>query len=528
MLVEPHVSWFPEELPRPIAFTTQKESQRMPHPTSHEGRPHLEAIPKVPTGIGGLDEVLHGGLAEGRTTLISGGPGTGKTLLSLEILYRGVLAGQPGLFVTFEETADAIRRDARALGWDLDALERSGMLFILQADVSPDMILSGDFSVGGLLAILAGKLNELGARCVVLDAVDVLMRVFRDPAREQSQFLIVRDWLRQRSLNSLLTVKTTDGGTVQYPFLDFMADCVIRLDQRVDGQVTTRRLRVLKFRGSGYMANECPFLIDTNGTGGGFVVMPVPSLVPVQHPLDERLSTGNRALDELTGGGYWRGSCVLVIGSSGTGKTTLACTFAVAACRRGEKVLYVSFEDSDVALVKSMGSPGIDLSTHREAGRLLLHAVMPESLGVEQHLHQILQARKAFSADHVVVDSISACRRLGSQHAAFDFLVRLLTHSKTDGVTCLFVNQRSNGTGHQDASGIGIASLVDTLVELGLVACGGTLERTLLVRKSRGTKHSLLEHRFLITEQGLELPVSAAREQLRPPPVGTAPPGSRS
>lgn len=477
----------------------------MPNPKPTEQRTPGHALPKVPTGIAGVDAVLHGGLPEGRTTLISGGPGAGKSVLALEFLYRGALAGRPGVFVTFEEPADAVRANARALGWDVEALERAGQLFIMHADVPPDTVLSGDFNVGGLLAILAGKAEELGARCVVLDALDVLIRVFRDPAREHTELHLLNTWLRERALTTIMTVKAIDDGTLQYPFLDFMADCVLRLDQRVSGQVTTRRLRVQKYRGSGFVANECPFLIDTVDSSGGFMVMPVPSLALVRLPLETRVSTGDDALDRVLGGGFWRGACTLITGGSGTGKTTLACTFASAACQRGEKVLYVTFEEAAEQLVGTMSSVGIDLSGPREAGQLWLMPAMPEALGVEQHLLGILRAIRRFAPGHVVIDAISAIRRTGSEQAAFDFLIRLLTYCRIDGITCLLTHQMTEVDAQQDISGMGIASQVDTLVQLNMELRNRTQERSLLVVKSRGSRHSQVENRFAITDNGIVL-----------------------
>lgn len=475
----------------------------MPNPQPDEQAAPSHALPKVPTGIAGLDDVLHGGLPEGRTTLISGGPGAGKSVLALESLYRGALAGRPGIFVTFEEPADAVRQNAWALGWDVAALERAGKLFIMHADVSPDTVLSGDFDIGGLLAILGGQAGELGARCVVLDALDVLIRFFPDTAREHNQLHTLNNWLRERDLTTLLTVKALDSGSVQYPFLDFIADCVIRLDQRVSGQISTRRLRVQKYRGSGFISNECPFLIDRSNSSGGLEVMPVPSIMLAQHLLEERVPTGNDALDLALSGGFWCGSCTLITGASGTGKTTFACTFAAAACQRGERVLYVSFEESAEQLINAMRSPGIELDAPQAAGRLRLLSVMPETLGFEQHLHQIRRAIQAFGPAHVIVDAVSAARRMGSEDGVFDFLVRLLTHCKNNGITCVFTNQVTPADAQRDASGIDIASLVDTLVQLNLELRNHTHERTLLVIKSRGSRHSQVVHRFAITDNGV-------------------------
>lgn len=460
------------------------------------------SLEKLPTGILGLDDVLEGGLPAQRTTLIGGGPGAGKSVLALELAYRSALAGRPSVYVTFEETAEALRRNAASLGWDLASLERDGKLFLLQADVSREMVASGEFNIGGLLSVLGGKSDELGAACIALDAVDVLLGVFADPGRERHELYGLHDWLRQRGATAVLTVKVLEEGGLQYPFLDFLADCILRLDQRVEGQVTTRRLWVRKYRGSGYIANECPFVIEG---GRGFVVMPVPSMTLADRALRERVSTGNAALDAHTGGGLWRGSCVLVAGASGTGKTTLAATFALAAGARGERVLYVSYEESAEQLIGAMRSVGLDLQRAQDAGGLRLLPLMPESLGVEAHLRAVIRAIEEFAAAHLVIDAISGCWRMGSTRAAFDFLVRLLTHCKAAGITCLFINQMTTALEQPDASGFGITSLVDTLMQLNLEPAETTRHRTLAIVKSRGTAHSQAEHRFAITDHGIDL-----------------------
>jgi circadian clock protein KaiC len=362
-------------------------------------------IPKAATGIRGLDAILDGGLPEGRVTLLSGGPGTGKTVLALQFLYGGAAAGEAGVFVCFEERAEDLRANAAAMGMDLAAQEEVGALRVMTAEIPHRAVRAGEFDIHGLLAILDGHMQAVGAERVVLDAIDVLMRIFGDPEREREELHALHDWLRDRGATAVITSKADPEGRQVYPFLDFLADCVLFLDQRMARQVRTRRLRVVKYRGSDFLSNEHPYVL----TPRGLVLMPVASMSMAQETSPERISTGHEALDAILGGGFFRGACILLAGPSGAGKTTLACTFARRACDRGERVLYVNFEESAEALVDEMQSTAIDLRPAREDGTLHILAAMPESAGVEQHLLDILDAMDAVPPRHVVVDAISAC-----------------------------------------------------------------------------------------------------------------------
>jgi circadian clock protein KaiC len=460
-------------------------------------------LSKAPSGMSGLDDILEGGFPAGRTTLISGGPGTGKTMLGLEFLYRSALAGQPGILVSFEERAEAIRQNVRSLGWNFPALEKAGKLFILEARMNREAVLSGDFNITPLLAIIEGQAKAMGADRVVIDAIDVLLRVYNDARREQNELYGLHDWLTDHALTALLTSKRPENAdrTSEYAFLEYMADCVIVLDLRVLGQVTTRRLRVVKYRGSAFASNEYPYFVD----GAGNVIIPI-STVSLQHkPLGQPISTGNKPLDALLGGGYRRGSSVLITGASGTGKTTLACTFVRAACARGEKVLYVSFEESGEALTSAMLSPGIDLSRGVRAGTLEFLTVMPEAMGAEQHLIRALRRIEAAKPEHVVVDAISALERMGGEQAAFDYLMRLVDFCKQQGVTAVMTNQFAGNFAQFDFSGIGFSSLIDTIILLRFVERDDEVGRTLLILKSRGSKHSNSYHRFTITGGGIKI-----------------------
>lgn len=465
------------------------------------GKP--KPIPKVPTQIAGLDEILEGGLPRGRTSLACGGPGSGKTVLALEFLCRGAMAGDPGVFVTFEESAKAVRMNARAMGWDLAALEKAGKIALVEARLSGEEVLSGDFDIQGLLTIVGGHATRIRARRVVMDALDVLLRVYGDLQRERSELSRLHDWLIDRGLTSVLSVKTYRGGDdgSQYEFLDFMADCVIRLDHRVLGQVATRRLRVIKYRGSGFGTNEYPYVIGERG----IVLFPLTKAELTHQPLGKKVSSGLAGLDAMLDGGFQRASCILIAGSSGTGKTTLASAFARAASRRNEKVLYLSFEESQEAMIAGMLSAGIDLRPALRNKKLIVQSALPEAMGSDNHLVRALDAMDRFKPDHLIVDAISACVRMGSEQAAFDYLMRLVAVVKERGITCIMTNQSPAG-GCEELSGIGFSSVVDAVIELRFVDAGQEIGRQILVIKSRGSGHSNRREPFYITDQGIEFP----------------------
>jgi circadian clock protein KaiC len=458
---------------------------------------------KVATCIVGLDDVLNGGLPAGRTTLVSGGPGSGKSILGLEFLYIKALAGEPGIFVAFEERADAVRKNAMTLGWDLAPLEQAGKFFLMEARVDPESVLSGAFNLKGLTAIIDGKARAMGASLIVIDALDVLLRLFDDPARERNELYALHDWLTDHEMTSVLTVKLSKGKDIssRYEVLDFMADCVMTLDQRVVEQVTTHRARVVKYRGSAFARNEYPFIIGENG----IEIIPI-STIALQHKAPgKKVTSGNTRLDAILDGGYRRASSVLFTGTAGTGKTTLAATFVRGACERGEKVLYVNFEESQDAMVSNMLSPGIDLRPHLQACRLQISSTMPESMGAEEHLVRLLKILNTFQPDHVVVDAISSCIRMGSVKTSFDFIMRLINICKERGMTIFIINQATGFTEEQEISGVGVSSMVDTVIALRYINAGGEVNRILHVMKSRGSKHSNQFREFLITDNGIDI-----------------------
>jgi len=482
----------------------------MAKPEPVNAHPHIPqsavALPKVETHIEGLDTVLHGGLPAGRTTLIWGGPGCGKTILALECLYRSALAGEPSILVAFEEPVGKVRQNTLTLGWDLAPLEAAGKFLLIDGVPDPAGILSGDFNLHALLAIIGGQAQRLGTRRLALDAVDALTSLLPDPGRERAELSALHHWLRDQQLTTVLTMKIAQDSAfpARYAFLDYLVDCVIHLDQRSALQVSTRRLQVLKYRGSGFHRNEYPYIIAEDGLH----LLPVSSVALVQRSLGETVSSGNGALDALLGGGYRRGTCLLIPGAPGTGKTTLASVVAQAAAARGERVLFLAFEESAETIVSSMLSPGIDLQPALQGDTLRFLTAMPEATGAEEHLFHVLRAMAAFSPQLLVVDALSSSLRMGSEQAAFDYDLRLLTACKERGITCLFTSQLVRGEPEAAVAGLGganLASLVDTLVLLRFVERQGTLHRTLLVWKARGMAHSPACHEFRITDDGIEV-----------------------
>jgi circadian clock protein KaiC len=462
-----------------------------------------KVVPKVPTGIAGLDMVLAGGLPAGRMTLLGGCAGSGKSILGMQSLLHGAVAGEPGILVTFEERSAAVRQNAGSLGWDLAALERKNKFYLIDARLDPEAVVSGDFSIKGLLAMLDQRVKAMGARRIVIDAVDALLHLYESPVRERHELYALHEWLLDRRLTAIMTVKMNpqEEAPSRYAFLDFMADCVIHLDQRVTTQITTRRLRVLKYRGSGYGRNEYPFVIREDGIS----VIPITSDVLIHRPLGPRVSSGQVQLDEMLGGGYKRGASILIVGTAGSGKTTLACVFAQAACARGERVLYLNFEESAEAMASNMLSPGLALGPAIKNGTLSIRAYLPEAMGIEEHLFLALKALDEFQPQHLVVDAISACKRMGSEGGAFEYLMRLLNACRERGITCAYLNQAGGLDVVAEISGIGISSIIDTVILLRHLPIAGTMKRQLIVMKSRGSKHSEQFHEFRITDHGIDL-----------------------
>lgn len=460
-----------------------------------------KSIPKTATGIEGLDQILGGGLPTGRTTAVCGGPGSGKTVLALDFLYNGVMAGEPGVFLGFEENADAVRRNAAAMGRDLEPLEREGKLVLCVPEMETSAIFTGEFDLGGLLAILQGQAQAIGAKRIVVDSIDVLLRIFGDYRRERTELVGLNNWLIKCGLTSVMTIKDAELSPGRYDFIEYIADCVVRLDQRVQDQIVTRRLRVLKCRGTGFARNEFPYVID----GEGIHILPISRMILSPAATSNAIdSSGNVYLDRLLGGGFVKGSTVLVTGKTGTGKTILASTYVRAASQRGERSLYISFEESESGLLRSIASAGIDLRPAVESGLLRMLTILPEAMGAEEHLFEAFRVMGEHRTQNVIVDSMAACYRMGSERAAFEYLMRLICACKEHGRTAILINQQQ-GSNYDSVSGLGISSLIDSVLHLRLNDMAKGMNRDLLVVKSRGMRNSLQRHPFRITDEGIVL-----------------------
>lgn len=463
--------------------------------------PNGQALPKCPTGIEGLDEVTGGGLPKGRPTLVCGGPGCGKTLLAVEFLVRGAVQyHEPGVILAFEETAGELSANVRSLGFDLDDLiARKGLLVDYVYVERSEIQETGEYDLEGLFVRLEHAINLLGAKRVVLDTIEVLFSGLSNTAVLRAEIRRLFRWLKQKGVTAVVTGERGDGTLTQYGLEEYVSDCVILLDHRVTEQVSTRRLRVVKYRGSAHDTNEFPFLIDK-----GISVVPITS-AGMDHPTSgERVPTGVAALDGMFGGrGYYRGSSVLISGTAGTGKTSMAGHFAAAACARGERCLFFSFEEAQNQLVRNLRSIGLDLGRWIQAGRLRIHSSRPTRYGLEMHLATIHRLVTEFQPQVVVIDPISNFVSAGTITEAGAMLVRLVDFLKSRGVTSLFTNL-SHGHGLEETD-VGLSSIIDTWLLLRGVEQDGERGHVLYVLKSRGMAHSKQVRKFRLTDSGIEL-----------------------
>jgi circadian clock protein KaiC len=472
-----------------------------PRPAAH--KPPVRSLPKAPSGITGLDSITGGGLPRGRSTLVCGGAGCGKTLLALEFLLRGAQQyGEPGLFVAFEETEQELVQNAASLGFDLRDLIARQLLLVEYIQVErSDFEVSGDYDLEGLFIRLGLAIKTIGAKRVALDTLEALFSGFPNPGILRGELLRLFHWLKQRGQTVVLTAERGDGSFTRHGLEEYVSDCVILLDHRVVEQVSTRRIRVVKYRGSAHGTNEYPFLIDEQGLS----VLPITD-IGLKHKVSrERLSSGVPALDAMLGGqGYYRGSTVLVSGTAGTGKSSLAATFAAAAARRGERCLYFAFEESPSQITRNMRSIGLDLERPVQRGLLRFEAVRPTHYGLEMHLVRMHRAIAEFQPQVVVIDPISNLMAVGSPTEVRATLTRLIDMLKTANITGLLTSLNEGGEARQETA-VGISSLIDTWLLLHTLDNVGERNRALLVVKSRGMPHSNQLREYQLTEKGVHL-----------------------
>ncbi|MGE3498642.1 MAG: circadian clock protein KaiC [Candidatus Binatia bacterium] len=462
------------------------------------------ALAKMPTGIDGLDRITGGGLPRGRTTLVSGGPGCGKTVLALQTLADGARRWQePGIFVAFEEHARDILSNAASFGWNLPALQRRQLCFI-DARLSPGTVQAGAFDLTALLAAVAAQAAAMGAKRIVFDGIDMLLSVLDDPARERQEVYRLHDWLAHQGLSAVLTSKTEADAALQrrHGFLEFLVDCAIALNHEVVDRVSLRKLRVLKYRGSSFAGNEMPFTIDRAGISVGDTG-PVGS--GAQRAPTARVSTGVERLDAMLGGGYFRGSSVLLSGSPGTAKSTLAGCFIAAAGARGERGLYVSFDETAGEIVRNLGSVGIRLERHIKAGRVQVHGADTAAHSVEEHLLALRARIRAQRPSCLVIDPVSAMIKAGGSLAAISVAQRLLRGAKAEGITVLCTSLLGRVRREVEGSLLPISTIADTWIHLSYAARGGERNRGLSIIKARGTKHSNQVRELVLSEKGVTL-----------------------
>jgi len=463
----------------------------------------VAVLEKCPTGIKGLDEITKGGLPKGRPTLICGSAGCGKTLLAMEFLMRGAMTyGEPGVFITFEEMPDDLAKNFISLGFDLHDMMSRGLIatdyvYIERSEIEE----TGEYDLEGLFIRLGNAIDSIGAKRVVLDTIEALFSGLSNDAIIRAELRRLFHWLKDRGVTAIVTGESGDKLLTRYGLEEYVADCVIFLDFRIEKQISTRRLRIVKYRGSSHGADEYPFLIDERGLS----ILPITSL-GLDYPVStERIATGVPKLDAmLDGKGFYQGSTILVSGTAGTGKTSLSATFADAACRRGERCLYFAFEESPNQIIRNMGSIGIDLARWVKKGLLKFHSARPSLYGLEMHLVTFHKVIDAFNPQVFVVDPISNLSAAGTEAEVKSILTRLLDHLKVKKITT-FLTDLTHFGGSLEHTSEEISSLIDTWLLLRDIELKGERNRGLYILKSRGMVHSNQIQEFLLTNQGIDL-----------------------
>jgi circadian clock protein KaiC len=458
-------------------------------------------LPKSPTGINGFDEITDGGLPTGRPTLVCGPAGAGKSLFALHFLVNGVNRyGEPGVLLTFEQDRADVVADVSTLGFDLDGLERDGRLLVDALTLEPQVVDTGDFDLEALMVRLAFSVKRVGAKRVAIDNVEALFATFSEPSLVRSELRRLFRWLKNQGLTTVITGERGDNVLTRHGIEEYLSDCVVVLDDRVVQDVATRRLRVLKYRGSTHGRNEYPFLIGPDG----LEVLPITSLGLNQEVSNERVSTGVEGLDEMLGGqGVFQGSAVLVSGTSGTGKTTIAARFADAACRRGEKVLFFSFEESSSEIYRNMASVGLDLAGWVRQGLLRFHCERPTTRGLEDHLATMQALIREVAPTLVVIDPVSSLARGATAFDVSAMLMRQVYYLKASGITAVMTVL--NGEAGVEQAIVRISSLVDTSLEVVMLTAFGERNRGIYVLKSRGMPHSNQVREFLLSDTGVDV-----------------------
>ena len=463
----------------------------------------LDGLRKEPTGVPGFDEITGGGLPAGRASLVCGSAGAGKTLFAMEFLVRGATVyNEPGVFMSFEESSEELATNVASLGFDLNQLVDDKKLvldyvFIERSEIEE----TGEYDLEGLFLRLDHAINSIGAKRVVLDTLEALFSALPNEAIIRAELRRLFRWLKEKGVTALITSERGEGRLTRYGLEEYVADCVILLDNRVQNQISTRRMRIVKYRGTSHGTNEYPFLIDEKG----FSVLPITSLGLSHKAPTEHVSTGiARMYNMLDGKGLYRGSSILVSGTAGTGKSTIGAHFVNGACRRGERALFFAFEESQDQIIRNMRSIGIDLEKYVKKGLLKFHNARPSTWGLEVHLAMIHKTISEFSPSVVVIDPITNFLAVGDRTETKAMLTRLIDFLKSREITAMFTSLTSGGHDLEDSE-VDVSSLMDTWLLVKNIETNGERNRGLYILKARGIAHSNQVREFLLTDNGIQL-----------------------
>lgn len=460
-------------------------------------------LPKTPTGITGLDQITGGGLPAGRPTLVCGDAGCGKTLMSLEFIVHGALQfNEPGVFMAFEEKAEELDMNVRSLGFDLMKLQDEKMIKVDHVHIEASEIEeTGEYDLDGLFIRLGHAIDSISAKRVVLDTIENLFSGLTNQNVLRAELRRLFHWLKTKGVTAIITGERGDGQLTRQGLEEYVSDCVILLDHRIINQISTRRLRVVKYRGSVHGTNEYPFLIDDDGIS----VLPVTSLTLEKPVNSERVSSGIPALDNmLDKKGFFRGSSVLVSGTAGTGKTSIAAYFAAETCRRGERCIYFAFEESPQQIIRNMRSINVDLQQYVDSGLLKFHASRPTMYGLEMHLVSVYKQIKHFKPSAIVLDPVTNLVTIGSVSEVKSMLIRLIDFLQEEQITVMFTALTLSAQASEQTDE-GVSSLVDAWLQVRDIEYNGERNRGMYIMKSRGMKHSNQVREFVITDKGLDL-----------------------
>jgi circadian clock protein KaiC len=460
-------------------------------------------LAKLATGIEGFDALSRGGLPRHRTSLLVGGPGAGKTVFALQCLVNAARRQRaPGIFVAFEESARQIIANGATFDWRLANLPAKE-LFFLDAHMSPTLVKAGDFDLAGMLAMLAAKKKEIGAQWIVFDGLDVLLTLLQDPVAEMREIYRIRDWLAENALTAIVTAKLEQriSDAVHYGFLQFMVDCVVRFERHQEDRVSTQSIQITKYRGSGYAAAEFPVSFGPSGIEVGGA-----GPAELEHAASsERVTAGFERLDAMLGGGVYRGSSTLITGVPGTSKTTLAGKFAEAACKRGERTLFVSYDEAAGQIARNLTSVGIELQPHIDSGLLRMYSARTEGISAEEHLLKLRSLLCEFQPRCMVIDPLTAIAKAGSLGTARTVANRLIYMVKDRGITLLVTALSETDDPRAESTDLQVSTVADTWIHLSYLVRSGERNRALTIVKSRGTAHSNQVRELVLSKSGATL-----------------------